>query len=322
MTWAFGCSNLPGGRRPRAWLMVVLGSLTVGCAARLPAPVRVDPAPSTTTAPAPEPPTRVASVVDHDAVPSGEPPLPAIREANRQALRAAQGQRFSHARLHYPYVPDRLYRVDTAVSFPTTLIFAPGEWVLEYVGLNDDWIVKVVDVGEADTRASHVVLAAKHPKLHQGLTVITTRGAYFLDVRSHAHTGRQLTAVSWVHPPPPVLHPKPRGPRRYHVGYDIQAQQARMPLFEPVAVWDNGRQTMIELPEHVQSGRLPQVYEIGPDGKISLVNWRIQGPRLIVDHVVPTLELRLGAEAVRILRSHEYRAVHCPGADICGMVEG
>jgi type IV secretion system protein VirB9 len=81
------------------------------------------------------------------------------------------------------------------------------------------------------------------------------------------------------------------------------------PSWRPTQVFDDGRQTFIQFPAGVAQGDLPPLFVIGADRKTAeLVNYRVEGQRMVVDRLFQAAELRLGdkhtAQRVRIEKEH------------------
>ena len=96
-------------------------------------------------------------------------------------------------------------------------------------------------------------------------------------------------------------------------GFFRRLFQRRKPAhFEPVAVFDDGRQVFIRLSERARDGDLPVLLVTGPGGEPTVVNYRVVDDWFIVDGVFEEAELVLGVgkhrEAVSIERIDGRRA--------------
>ena len=73
--------------------------------------------------------------------------------------------------------------------------------------------------------------------------------------------------------------------------------------FAPQRIYDDGRQTYIELPRS-WDGKLP-VFHAGSNGSDRVVNYRVDGRRYEIDGVFDDAILRLGKRSIRIKRDPE-----------------
>jgi type IV secretion system protein VirB9 len=78
-------------------------------------------------------------------------------------------------------------------------------------------------------------------------------------------------------------------------GYTIKGSAP----FRPIAVWDNGRFTWIQVPTDTQE--LPALFVDGPNG-LSIVNYTVHagGTQLLVNRLAPSFVLKLGKSSIRI----------------------
>ena len=71
-------------------------------------------------------------------------------------------------------------------------------------------------------------------------------------------------------------------------------QRRKSAHFEPVAVFDDGRQVFIRLSQRAREGDLPVLLVEGPGGEPMVVNYRVQGDWFVVDGLFQQAELVLG----------------------------
>ena len=72
-------------------------------------------------------------------------------------------------------------------------------------------------------------------------------------------------------------------------------------LWTPVAVYNDGLKTYIEMPETMKSSEAPVLY-VKNSGKLLMVNYRLKGNMFIVDRLFDEAEMRNGKEVIRIIR--------------------
>lgn len=231
----------------------------------------------------------------------------------------------------YPFVDGKEYTVEVGPGWPLTLTLEPGERFTGLVGGDrplleegevPPWDIKQTPEGAAQ---QHVFLTVTKPGLQMGLVVTTDKRTYYLTVKSVAKT--KVRAVRWSYSPVEAtavqakasgVFPDPSKPVYLHVGYQIAAPQP-VPDWTPIQVVDNGAKLFILFPATMLHQQAPMVRGIGPNGPY-LLNSRQVNRALIIDHVAPRLELRMGvgktAEVVTITR-RQLQRITCPGDEQC-----
>jgi type IV secretion system protein TrbG len=311
-------------------LVLVVWMLLAGCATVPPVPPMVhvpDPPPVVVepTALSPAPPSLPAE--EWERLMSSEPgwppenPLTAITQATRRATLAPTAQAFVRGVLQFPYRPGAIYRIDVAVTGTTHLSFPAGERILVYGGLRPtDWFVQRVD-GEGLQEASHLLITPQERQRRGRLTIVTSKGVYYLDLRSHEEVG--VTGVIWHHPEAAVRAPRGRA-EIVHRGYTVTVESGA-PAWVPAAeaIWDAGGKTYIQAPAIMAHLSAPVIY-VRHGAARHLVNYRLRGTLFVIDRLAQAFELRLGndagAEVVVVSRGDEYQALRCPGPPECAEI--
>jgi type IV secretion system protein VirB9 len=134
------------------------------------------------------------------------------------------------------------------------------------------------------------------------LIINTTRRSYHLQMRASSRA--YLSQVAWRYPQAPNLAPAvpvkpvvllsppaPPAPVTFNLGYRIKGEAH----WRPARVYDDGARTYVEFGPAIALSDLPPLYGLGPDGKTSeLINYRLEGRRLVVDRLFDRAELRFG----------------------------
>jgi type IV secretory pathway VirB9-like protein len=251
--------------------------------------------------------------------------VPADATAPRAPVRPA-----SPSERLYDFQDGAEYKVDVAVGVPLDIALQPGETIRHTVGGDrrplepadeqPPWEVKEGTSGPAGREQPHVYVTVTRPGLAMGLTVATDRRDYYLALRSVERSRVRVVRWAYPHDPPPVvakprLWPDPSGPQSYHAGYTVTAE-GNPPVWLPSQVVDDGRKTYILFPHNLSVMSAPLVRLLGPSG-YELANARLAGSVLILDHLIDAaLELRYGAETVRITRGPAVR-IDCPADPRC-----
>jgi type IV secretion system protein VirB9 len=182
------------------------------------------------------------------------------------------------------------------------------------------WIVGESESGSGAGRQTHVLVKPTTADIATNLVVSTDRRVYHLELKA---SDRGYTpAVSWRYPEGelialkgPPAGPKPPDPApakaeppafdlaRLNFCYRIEGQAP----WRPERVYDDGRRTVIDFPASISSGEMPPLFVMSAKGDATeLVNYRVEGRRMIVDRLFQVAELRMGAERrqlrVRLVR--------------------
>lgn len=196
----------------------------------------------------------------------------------------------------------------------TDIVLEPGEILVASgavaAGDTARWVIGDTTSGAGSSRRVHVLIKPTLSGLATNLLINTDRRTYHLELRSSARTWQ--AQVSWRYPPPmsaPVLVEAPPAPivldlSKVNRAYRIQGDH---PVWRPVAVFDDGQRAYVEFGPGVVLDDLPPLYRVGVDGKTSeLINYRVDGRRIVLDRLFDRAELRLGtkrqAQRVQLVR--------------------
>ncbi len=222
---------------------------------------------------------------------------------------ARGGSRYSAGRvIHFRYQPDRSYTILTRPDAVTDLVLAPGEHP-ENLALGDTvrWVVA--------QDAEDVYIKPIRAGLFTSATLLTNRRRYELILVSVPAGSPWYQAVSWPLHSLWVLHkglgqvsihPAPEATSRAHLSRvrwyrhlnTAYRLSGRAP-WRPLAVFDDGRETYIELAPGVQN--MPALF-VRQGRHLALVNYRVAGHWIIFPGRFRSAELRLGHREIRIYR--------------------
>jgi len=222
----------------------------------------------------------------------------------------------------FDYREEAVYPVIATPGRITDVVLEPGEALVGSgpvaAGDTARWVIGDTISGQGAGRRVHVMIKPTGSGLATNLIINTDRRTYHLELRASARTW--LSQVSWRYvtaeagraalpPLVPVVVPEvslapPAPPRPLNTAYRISGDR---PNWRPVAVSDDGQRLFVDFGPAVAMDDLPPLYRIGPDGKTAeLVNYRVEGRRIIVDRLLDRAELRLGAkrraQVVRLTR--------------------
>ena len=215
----------------------------------------------------------------------------------------------------YGWSDGALYEIYTAPGEVTDIVLEPGETLAGTgpVAAGDTvrWVIGNTESGSSTGRCVHILVKPTRQDLRTNLVINTDRRTYHLELKSTPQT--YMASVSWRYPEDSLLavrqsavqaaEAERRSPREVsavdldHLDFHYRIKGPH-PVWRPLQVFDDGRQTFIEFPENVAEGDLPPLFVIGADGKSAeLVNYRVQGQHMVVDRLFQIAELRIGDKA-------------------------
>lgn len=211
----------------------------------------------------------------------------------------------------FPYEEARVYPLVAMPGRVTDVVLEPGETLVANgaiaTGDSARWIIADTSSGAGAQRRVHVLVKPTQAGLSTNLLINTDRRTYHLELRASARTW--LSQVAWRYRVPDVepirVAARPATTSvRLNLAYKIGGDR---PSWRPVRVFDDGQRTYIEFGSRAMMDALPPLYLTGTDGKSAeLVNYHVDGRRLVLDRLFDRAELRLGqrrdAQRVRLIR--------------------
>lgn len=288
--------------------------------AALVVPPRAVPPPAiikTTMAPIPNPPAvhrRGRHAAKAHVTEVGDP-KERVALANAAARVQPTRDAYSNAEQVYSFEDGSLYQVYAAPGRVTDIELQDGEQLSlagpVAAGDTTRWVIGDTASGSGAKRRIHILVKPTRPNLETNLVINTDRRTYHLELQATPAT--YMASVAWKYPDDERLA-QATDPSRFAIpavaveqlnfAYKISGDK---PRWRPVRVFDDGLQTVIEFPPTVVQTDMPPLFVAGPDGRATdLVNYRVNGQRIVVDRIFDVAELRLGdkrgAQRVRIER--------------------
>ena len=216
-----------------------------------------------------------------------------------------------------------VYAVTARPDRVTDIVLQPGETLSpgNPVAAGDTvrWIIGDSESGVGPARQVHLLVKPTAAGIATNLLIATDRRTYHVELRSTADA--YMSAVSWRYPEGELVALKARpapGPQcptasvlvapepdvsALNFAYRIEGSAP----FRPERVFDDGRRTVIDFPASIAATEMPPLFIVADGGGApQLVNYRVQGRRMVVDRIFQVAELRLGAAKtqakVRIVR--------------------
>lgn len=263
--------------------------------------------------PVPNPPERpLRRALPTAPVPVAGDPAARIARANAAARIQPTMSGYANALQIYSYSEGALFQVYATPGKVTDIVLEEGEALSGTgpvaAGDTTRWIIGDTVSGSGAGRRVHILVKPTRPDLQTNLVINTDRRTYHLELRSTAST--YMPSVGWRYAKvqadsdEPPATPQPPAVADLNFAYRISGDR---PAWRPVRVFDDGRQTFIEFPAAVAQSQMPPLF-VGEAGQraTDLVNYRVQGRRIVVDRLFQRAELRLGDKrrqtAVRIER--------------------
>jgi len=196
-----------------------------------------------------------------------------------------------------PYRADAVYRLRGYVGYQIDIAFAPGERFLG-LGVGDSKGVAFAAEG------NNLFLKPRASRIATNLAVLTDRRTYlfYYEVDSEPPDPSGADVIYALRFEYPALPPRAAERARLQIATDLVAAQSARPRnydywycgnpsLRPVAAWDDGVQTTLVFGAHME---LPAVFALNEDGSESLVNFAVQGGRIVVQRVARRFIVRRG----------------------------
>ncbi len=240
------------------------------------------------------------------------------------ALENPRRSRDDHRIQYVDYSKDNVVRVNAANGFITTLVFAPGESVVNYgSGYSTAW--------EFATADNQFFLKPKAEEGTTNLVIVTTERIYSLDIylvekpanatykltfrypldyiAAKIKAGQESYVQQELSKPDPDLEP---AGRFINYNYTMNfGETAGSRQISPTSCYDNGRFTYFKFRDHAD---FPAVYRVSDDGE-AIVNSHVENGVLVVHGVYPEFRLRAGSDVVGIYNESFGKDLAAEGGD-------
>ncbi len=260
-----------------------------------------------------------ATIRDTAAATDIAAPLARVVAANAAAR--VQPSRFGYlnAIQQYAFADGDLFQVYASPGKVSDITLQEGETLVGSgpvaAGDTTRWIIGDTESGVGSTRRVHILVKPTRPDLVTNMVINTDRRTYHLELR--ANPSAWMASVSWRYPVDELIAlrrsaEQARAAAPVAAGIDIDALSFAYTIkgdapWKPLRAFDDGTHVYIEFAASIAQGEMPPLFVLSADNKTAeLVNYRVQGHRLIVDRLFAVAELRLGAkhpQKVRIMRT-------------------
>lgn len=225
------------------------------------------------------------------------------------ALQVPMRSSLDHRIQHIEYSPQNVTRINAANGYITTIVFAPGEKVVNYgSGYSTAW--------EFATADNQFFLKPKDKDGTTNLVVVTNRHIYSFDVYLVEKTNNATYKLTFTYPaddaakaaqnlekaklkesleaPDPNISTNPHLKNCYYTMNFGDSNGSKH--IAPVTAFDDGLFTYFKFRPNTD---FPAVYAVSSDGE-SILNSHIENETLIIHGVYPEYRLRAGSDVVGI----------------------
>jgi len=211
----------------------------------------------------------------------------------------------------FTYIPNKLYKVYCKSGRLTDVQLQPGEEIM-FIGGGDTarWMVDQALSGVGPNKRWHIYIKPLRSEISTNLVINTDRHSYHLELMAN---NWYTPIVGWVYPKDegvgfvrnelPENRPSNSGMTGKNSKKYIISRTSFFGKYPwtPVAVYDDGFKTYIEMPATMETSEAPVLY-VKSKGKLLMVNYRLKGNFFIVDRLFEEAEMRNGKEIIRIIR--------------------
>lgn len=236
------------------------------------------------------------------------------------ALSSTPALAASDARLQsIHYEADKVVPVKGRIGYQSMIEFAPGEQI-ENVAVGDSTAWQVTP----NKRANLLFLKPLDGKARTNMTVVTDQRVYLFDLSVASAGSTPLYNLRFTYGPKVE-------PQQQRIAYPtllanasaptaVQSRSARTPApgathpklnydwkrkgdkeLIPARYYDDGRQLYLQWKPGVP---MPALFERDEKGREGLINYRMVGSFIVVDHVPRTLVMRLGKKDALLINRH------------------
>lgn len=187
---------------------------------------------------------------------------------------------------HVLYNPSEVYEIKATYGYQTAIEFADSETV-QVASIGDSIAWQVIPVG------SRLFLKPVEQNPRTNLTVVTNKRTYYFHLSTvNPRLVSDMTyLVRFEYPkdlsPPPSEVFKARSPADYNFSYQLKKDKKS----GLIRAFDNGEFTYLQFKDLTD---LPAIFWVDSENKESVVNFRIEGPYVVIERVANQFLFRRG----------------------------
>ncbi len=246
--------------------------------------------------------------------PTFSSPTAAVDYANQQATEQPASSGFFNSMMTYNFTDGALYTIYCAPLKITDIALQPGEKLIsEAAGDTLRWQIAQTYSGSGDSLTQHILIKPNQADLDNTMIITTDQRVYHLVL--HSTDSSYMAAVSWNYPNSMVTYasnndsplanpfggPAADGPsidlNQLDFNYAFALSEGSKPDWYPIRIFNDGKQTYIQLPSNYTAAQMPVLYVADNNGNYgTMVNWRYRAPYIITDVVLQQARLQTGVQ--------------------------
>lgn len=196
------------------------------------------------------------------------------------------------------YNPNDVYSFTGYYGFQSIIEFEPGE-KLDSIIIGDSLAWQIVP------SEHRLFLKPVEPDAVTNMTIISNRRTYLMEL--HAEQAEDIRdpglvfLVRFIYPQndaivnlsgeemlPDLIHEA----HRYNFNYTLTGPE----YLAPIRIFDDGRFTYFEFPD--KNAEIPAFFSVDRQGEESIINYRVEGPYIVVERLSPRFSLRHGGDII------------------------
>lgn len=231
----------------------------------------------------------------------------AVNYANAHAIRQPSSSGYINSIMTFDFVDGALYQIYCAPMNVTDIEFQIGERLISVAaGDTVRWQVSKTFSGNGTNRHEHLLVKPNDDGLTNSLVITTDQRTYHILLHSTSRT--YMPSVQWHYPQTDMVQNfEDAGAsslagfgsgldvNHLDFGYKLKLIAGPQPEWFPVAVFNDGNKTYIELPKKIQEA--PTLF-VGLGARV--INYRMLNNYYVVDSLFPQAQLRAGQSVVKI----------------------
>ncbi len=246
------------------------------------------------------------------ATPNFTNPSQAVDYANKNATEQPSGNSFFNSMMSYDYADGALYTIYSAPLKITDIALQPGEKLIsEAAGDTLRWQIAQTYSGSGGNLTQHILVKPNQPGLTNTMVITTDQRVYHLVLVSTDSS--YMASVEWNYGNGMVTYAQnTQGPAasvfsnpgssspdvdlsQLDFNYQFGMAQGEKPDWYPTRIFNDGKQTFIQLPSNYSASQMPILYVADETGTYgTMINWRYRAPYIVVDAVLQQARLQSG----------------------------
>lgn len=246
------------------------------------------------------------------ATPNFSDPAQAVDYANKNATEGPSASSFFNSMMTYDYTDGALYTIYSAPLKITDIALQPGEKLIsEAAGDTLRWQIAQTYSGSGGDLTQHILVKPNQADLTNTMVITTDQRVYHLVLISTNDS--YMASVEWNYGNSmvtyaqnnqnggsnPFTNPSSSSPdvdlSQLDFNYQFGMAVGEKPDWYPTRIFNDGKQTFIQLPNNYSASQMPVLYVADETGTYgTMINWRYRTPYIVVDAVLQKARLQSG----------------------------